>query len=67
MLVECIVCVVIFIVDSLIYLFDLLGCYGLIDFDGGGCLIVEFVDVDVVDFFVGCEMCMVFCIKVIDV
>lgn len=55
-----------FTADSLAYSPDPPGCYGLIDFDGGGRLTAEFADVAAADLFVGREMRMVFRIKAID-
>jgi uncharacterized OB-fold protein len=58
--------VVTFTADSLTYSPNPPGCYGLVDFDGGGRLTVEFADVAAQDLFVGREMRMVFRIKAVD-
>lgn len=58
--------VVTFTADSLAYSPDPPGCYGLVDFEGGGRLTMEFADVAPKDLFVGREMRMVFRIKAVD-
>ena len=58
--------IVTFTADSLAYSPDPPGCYGLIDFDGGGRMTVEFADVDPADLSVGQAMRMVFRIKAVD-
>lgn len=58
--------VVTFTADSLTYSPDPPGCYGLIDFAGGGRMTVEYGDVAAIDLFVGREMRMVFRIKAVD-
>ena len=58
--------VVTFTADSLTYSPDPPGCYGLVDFDGGGRMTIEFADVAAADLSVGQEMRMVFRIKAVD-
>jgi 3-hydroxy-3-methylglutaryl CoA synthase len=58
--------IVTFTADSLTYSPNPPNYYGLIDFDGGGRLTVEFADVTAEDVDVGAEMEMVFRIKAFD-
>lgn len=52
--------------DSLTYSPDPPACYGMVDFEGGGRLTTEFVDVDPAKLAVGDAMRMVFRIKALD-
>ena len=52
--------------DRLTYSPDPPACYGAVDFEGGGRISVEFVDLDGVELAVGMPMRMVFRIKAID-
>jgi 3-hydroxy-3-methylglutaryl CoA synthase len=58
--------IVTFTADSLTYSPDPPGCYGLVDFEGGGRLTMEFADVAPEDLVVGREMRMAFRIKATD-
>jgi len=58
--------VVTFTADSLTYSPNPPNFYGMIDFDGGGRLTVEFADVSAEDIEVGAELEMVFRIKAFD-
>ncbi len=58
--------VVSFTADSLSYSADPPNYYGMIDFDGGGRMVVEFADIDSDELEVGSEMKMVFRIKSFD-
>lgn len=52
--------------DNLGYSPDPPGCYGMVEFDGGGRMVCEFTDVDPDAIEVGMEMRMMFRIKAID-
>jgi 3-hydroxy-3-methylglutaryl CoA synthase/uncharacterized OB-fold protein len=58
--------VVSYTADSLAYSPDPPNFYGMIDFDGGGRMTVEFADVTAADVEVGREMQMMFRIKAVD-
>jgi hydroxymethylglutaryl-CoA synthase len=49
--------------DSLTYTLDPPAFYGMVEFDGGGRMVAEFVDLDAADVVVGREMTMMFRIK----
>lgn len=52
--------------DSLAYSPDPPGCYGMVEFDGGGRMVAEFTDVDPAALEVGMRMRMTFRIKAVD-
>lgn len=52
--------------DSLAYSPDPPGCYGMLEFEGGGRMLAEFTDVDPSDISVGMAMRMTFRIKAVD-
>ncbi|MBL8651142.1 MAG: OB-fold domain-containing protein [Sphingopyxis sp.] len=56
-----------FTADSLVYTPDPPGCYGLVEFEGGGRMTVDFTDVDAETLEVGQPMRMMFRIKRNDV
>lgn len=58
--------VVTYTADSLTYSPNPPACYGMIDFEGGGRMTVEFTDLDPDDIDVGREMYMMFRIKATD-
>src|SRR5690606_4370764 len=56
-----------FTADSLVYTPDPPGCYGLIEFEGGGRMTVDFTDVDPDTLEIGQPMRMMFRLKRHDV
>jgi len=58
--------IVTYTADSLTYSPNPPSYYGMIDFDGGGRMMVEFADVDADDVEVGRDMMMMFRIKAVD-
>lgn len=58
--------IVSFTADRLAHTPDPPGCYGLIDFEGGGRMLCEFADVAAADLEVGKRMRMAFRIKAVD-
>jgi hydroxymethylglutaryl-CoA synthase len=58
--------IVTFTADSLAYSIDPPALYGVIDFDGGGRMTVDFTDIDADEAEVGLRMRMTFRIKVLD-
>ena len=52
--------------DNLAYTPDPPGCYGMIEFDGGGRLVTEFADIVAAEVAVGQPMRMMFRIKAVD-
>ncbi|MDO7842094.1 3-oxoacyl-[acyl-carrier-protein] synthase III C-terminal domain-containing protein [Sphingomonas immobilis] len=58
--------IVTYTADSLTYSPNPPSYYGMIDFDGGGRMMVEFADVDASDVEVGRDMMMMFRIKAVD-